>query len=78
MTIDEHRSAAKRARSAANVADVCGHLAEERGDRLTAAEQLDEREFLYHLAEHHEAMAAYEASITPDKSLLTTTTTTHE
>jgi hypothetical protein len=65
MNATQHRDMAKIARGHAHVADVCGHLAEERHDRLTAADQMDEREFWAAVAEHHEAMASYEASITP-------------
>ena len=63
MSPTQHRDAARRFRYLAHVADVCGHLAEERGDRMSAAEQIDEREFWATAAEHHEGIAAYAQSI---------------
>jgi len=63
MTTVQHNDAARRFRKLAHIADVCGHLAEERGDRLTAADQMDEREFWATAAEHHEALAAYAHSL---------------
>lgn len=80
MNLLQHRTAAKRARAAALDSDISAIVAEERGDQIAAAEATDELLFQVACAEHHEAMAAYEASITQEITLLPThiTTITHE
>lgn len=61
MTVTAHRDAARRFRVFAQAEDVAGHLAQERGDALGAADHLDEREFWHALADHHDHAAEVRA-----------------
>ena len=58
MTTADHKTAAERARRDALDADLHSHIAAERGDTITAADQIDERDYQYRVATHHEHLAA--------------------
>jgi len=60
----DHTAIAAILRDKAKSEDLAGHLAEERGDNISAADHLDLRELFHRAADHHTAVAAYAASIT--------------
>jgi hypothetical protein len=55
LTSTEHNTVARLLRARAHDEDLAGHLAEERGDNIAAADHLDLRELYHRAAEYHEA-----------------------